>query len=442
MEQDITEAIVHLVLQLAIILVAAKVGGEVCLRLLKVPPVLGELAVGVLIGPFALGAIEVGSLGALFPKPQAYLEAGAGIPLSHELYAFAQVASIVLLFTAGLETDLKLFLRYAGPATLVALGGVALPFAFGVGATVLMGFASSWMDPAALFMGAVMTATSVGITARVLSDLGRMDTPEGVTVVGAAVVDDVLGILVLTVVVGVSAAGGVSAAKVALIGGKAIGFWVALTGLGILASRPISRLMGAFRVAGAEIALALALALLGAALAESFGLAMIIGAYSVGLALSTTRLKRELDEPIMAVYHTLVPVFFVAMGMLVDLPAMGGALVFGLVITALAIVSKVVGCGLPALATGFTALGAARVGVGMLPRGEVALIVAGIGLTRGVIEGDLFGVSILMTVVTTLLAPIMLVPLFRRRGPGRRREDAAPAQASAATGGHGDGDNS
>lgn len=439
MEQEITKAIVHLVLQLAIILVAAKVGGEVCLRFLKVPPVLGELMVGVLIGPFALGAIEVGSLGALFPKPQEYLETGAGIPLSRELYAFAQVASIVLLFAAGLETDLKQFLRYAGPATLVAMGGVALPFLFGVSATVLMGFASGWTDPAALFMGAVMTATSVGITARVLSDLGRMDTPEGVTIVGAAVVDDVLGILVLAIVVGIGAAGGVSAATVAQIGGKAIGFWLALTGLGVLASRPISRLMGAFRVAGAQIALALALAFLGAALAESFGLAMIIGAYSVGLALSTTRLRRELEEPITAVYHALVPVFFVAMGMLVDLSAMGNGLLFGLVITLLAIVGKVVGCGLPALATGFNRLGAARVGIGMLPRGEVALIVAGIGLTRGAIAGDLFGVSILMTVVTTLLAPIVLAPLFRRKGRGRRREGAAPARGSAVDGGHGGG---
>ncbi|MBI4311350.1 MAG: cation:proton antiporter [Chloroflexi bacterium] len=437
MEQDVTEIVVHLVLQLAVMLVAAKLGGELCIRVFKAPPVLGELAAGILIGPFALGAVELGSFGALFPMPHEFAETGAGIPLSNELYAIAQVASIVLLFAAGLETDLKLFLKYAGPATLVAVGGVVFPFAFGVGATVLMGFAGGWMDPEALFMGAIMTATSVGITARVLSDIGRMDSPEGVTVVAAAVVDDVLGIIVLSVVVGIAASGGVSAGSVALIGGKAVGFWIAFTGLGILVSRPLSRLMGTFRVAGAELALALALAFLGAVLAESFGLAMIIGAYSAGLALSNTRLKRELEEPIMAVYHALVPVFFVAMGMLVNVSTMGSALAFGAVITALAIVGKVAGCGLPALATGFNLRGAARIGIGMLPRGEVALIVAGIGLTRGVIEQDLFGVSILMTVVTTLIAPVVLVPLFRGDGSGRRHEGREAERAAAKEGGQG-----
>ena len=130
----------------------------------------------------------------------------------------------------------------------------------------------------------------------------------------------------------------------------------------------------------------------------------------------------------MSVYHFLVPVFFVAMGMLVDIRVMGGALLFGLVVSALAILSKVVGCGLPALVTGFNKLGAARIGVGMLPRGEVALIIAGIGLSRGVVEQELFGVSILMTVVTTLLAPIFLVPLFRYAASGRRHSERAEGE--------------
>ncbi|MBI4338849.1 MAG: cation:proton antiporter [Chloroflexi bacterium] len=439
MEQELTERIVHLVLQLAIILVAAKVAGELCLRILKVPPVLGELVAGIIIGPFALGAISLGSFGALFPTPHSDGATAAGIPLSPELYAIAQVASIVLLFAAGLETDLKQFLRYAGPASLVASGGVLLPFVLGAGATVLFGFTQSWMEPEALFMGAIMTATSIGITARVLGDLGRLDSPEGVTVVGAAVLDDVLGIMMLTIVVGISASGSVSPGGVAIIGGKAIGFWIALTGLGILVSMPVSRLLGWFKVPGAELALALALAFLGAALAEGFGLAMIIGAYSMGLALSQTRLARELEEPITAVYHALVPVFFVSMGMLVNVPAMGSALLFGLVISALGIIGKLVGCGLPALATGFNLRGAMRVGVGMLPRGEVALIVAGIGLARGVVEQDLFGVSIMMTVVTTLLAPILLVPLFQRGGEGHRSAKhmaaASPAPDEAGAGG-------
>ncbi|MFC1935854.1 cation:proton antiporter [Chloroflexota bacterium] len=420
MEHDVTEVVVRLIYQLAIILLAAKVGGEVCFRYLKVPPVLGELVAGIIIGPFALGGLVLGDIGPLFPKPPGFSETAGGIPLSTELYSIAQIAAVVLLFTAGLETNLRQFLRYAGPASLVALGGVVLPFVFGVWATVLFGFADGLADPKALFMGAILTATSVGITARVLSDLRRLDSPEGVTVIAAAVVDDVLGVLILTVVVGMSASGSFSLSEVGIIGAKAVGFWLSLIVLGILLSKHISRVFESFRVAGAGIALSLALAFLAAGLAESFGLAMIIGAYSIGLALSNTTLAERLEEPLTAVYHALVPIFFVAMGMLVDLSAVQGALVFGLVVTLLAVVSKVAGSGLPALGAGFNLLGASRVGVGMLPRGEVALIIAGIGLTRGVVDADLFGVSIMMTVVTTLVAPILLVPLFQRGGSGRR----------------------
>jgi len=420
MEQDLTEVVAHLLYQLAIILLAAKLAGEVCLRYLKINPVLGELVAGIIIGPFALGGLLVGGIGPLFPMPEGLSGVQAGIPLSRELYSVAQIGAVVLLFAVGLETNLRQFLRYAGPASLVALGGVVIPFALGAWATVLFGFADGFADPKALFMGAILTATSVGITARVLTDIRRLNSPEGATIIAAAVVDDVLAILVLTVVVGMSASGSVSPSEVGLIGAKVVGFWLGLLGLGLLASKPLSRVVDSFRVPGAVIAVSLALAFLAAALAESFGLAMVIGAYTIGLALSNTTLAQRLKEPIAAVYNVVVPVFFVAMGMLVDLSAVQGVLVFGLVVTLLAVVSKVVGSGLPAMAAGFNLLGASRVGIGMLPRGEMALIIAGIGLARGVIDADLFSVSIMMTVVTTLAAPILLVPLFQRGGSGWR----------------------
>ena len=434
MEQTVTEMAVRLVYQLALILLAAKLGGELCVRFLKIPPVLGELGAGIIIGPFALGGVTVADFGPIFPMPDGGAAGSTGIPVSTELYSFSQAAAIVLLFTAGLDTNLKQFLKYAGPALLVATGGVFLPFFLGAWVTVLFGFAQGFGDPRALFMGAVLTATSVGITARVLNDLRRLDSPEGVTVIAAAVVDDVLGILVLTVVVGINGSGHVSLAQIGVIGAKALGFWVALTGAGILLSKPLSRLLESFRVPGAGIALSLALAFLAAALAQSVGLAMIIGAYSIGLALSSTSLARRLEEQMAGVYHAYVPVFFVVMGMLVDISAVRGSLVFALVVTALAIVSKILGCGLPALATGFNLLGASRVGIGMLPRGEVALIIAGIGLAYGIIDADLFGVAIIMTVVTTFMAPILLVPLFRRGGSGRwAREARARDDPSKAT---------
>ena len=423
-ESDAAELVIQLLIQLAVILFVAKIAGELATRFLKLPTVLAELAAGVAIGPFALGSIEIPGFGPLFPLP---LVDGvpAAIPVSNELFALAQIGSIFLLFAIGLETNLRQFLRYVAPATAVAIGGVVVPFALGVGATVLFGFAGEggFTSPEALFMGAILTATSVGITARVLADLGRLDSPEGVTILGAAVVDDVLGILVLTVVVGISAAGTFSASTVGWIAFKAIAFWLGLTVVGILAAPYIERVVNGFRVQSAALVLTAALALLAAGMAEIFGLAFIIGAFSIGLALSITNLGHRVDEELVPVTAILVPVFFVVMGMLVDVGSMLNALVFGLIISGLAVLSKLFGSGVPALFSGFNLRGSSRIGVGMTPRGEVALIIAGIGLSQGVIGQNLFGVSILMTVITTLAAPIVLIPLFKQGGSGLRRPE-------------------
>ena len=421
------EGVTRLVFQLGAILIAAKVGGEVFERYLKMPAVLGELAAGIAIGPFALGGLDVPGVGPLFEAVRGVAETAEEftIPVSSELWAIAQVGSIVLLFMAGIETDLRLFLQYARPATLVAIGGVLVPFAFGVLLTVAFGFADGPGDLKALFIGAVLTATSIGITVRVLGDMRRLGTPEGVTILGAAVLDDVLGILVLTIVVSLGGEEEFVAADIGLAAAKTLGFWIALTAGGILLSKQISALLGKFQVSGASLALALALAFLAAGLAESFGLAMIIGAFSIGLALSGTDLAHRLDEPLRAVYDALVPIFFVVTGMLVDLTALGGVLGFGLVLTAAAVIGKLGGSGLPALFAGFNRRGAWRVGVGMLPRGEVALIMAGIGISSGIIGPQLYGVAILMTVITTAVAPPLLAQSFKNDSPGLR---AAPPE--------------
>ncbi len=405
----------RLVLQLAVILIAAKLVGEVFERFLKMPAVLGELAAGIII---AVGAVQFKYVGSLF---EIHTGSGPSIPVSEPLlWAISQVGSVVLLFVAGLETDLRQFLRYARPATIVAIGGVVLPFVFGDALTVAFGYAEGFGDVRALFIGAVMTATSIGITVRVMSDLRRLGTPEGVTILGAAVLDDVVGILILTIVVGLAETGDISAGSIGLVAFKTIGFWLALTGIGILASRHISRFLQSLRVSGAAVALSLALALLAAGLAESFGLAMIIGAFSIGLALSDTDLAHKLEKPLMAVYAALVPIFFVVMGMLVDVRTLGGVLGFGMVLTVLAVIGKVAGSGLPALLAGFNRRGSWRIGVGMLPRGEVALIMAGIGVSSGIIDSNLYGVAILMTIVTTALAPPILAISFRGGESGLR----------------------
>ena len=423
---SIIEHTMHLIIQLSVILFAAKLGGEFAQRFLRMPPVLGELAAGVIIGPFALGAFAIPGYGPLFPNVLATISPHSGsLPISSELYALSQVASIVLLFVIGLETDLRQFVRYAGPAFGVALGGVILPFALGLAGTALLsssllGKPLGFTSPEALFMAAAMTATSIGITARVLTDMNAIDTPEGVTIVAAAVMDDVVGIIILTVVVGVSLTGAISASNIAWVSFKAIAFWLVLTGVGIWTAPYISSFIKRFTVGGAPIGIFLALAFLAAGLSEFMGLALIIGAYSMGLALSRTDLAHNVRDQFDAIFHALVPIFFVVMGMLVDVRVMADALSFGIAITVLATLGKVLGSGLPATLTGFNMRGSWRIGFGMLPRGEVGLIIAGIGLSRGAIGQDIFGVAIFMTVITTVIASIALVPLFRWDGSGRR----------------------
>ena len=439
MGEDFTHSAVILAMQLGIILVAAKLAGEFTERILRQPAVIGELVAGIIIGTVAIHGFEplgyepIGLFEELFEPP----EEGAVIPVPKTLFVFGQVAAIILLLETGLNTNLKAFLRFVPQASVVAIGGVVVPFALGAYATVLFGFADSFFSAPALFVGTIMTATSVGITARVLADLLRLDSPEGVTILGAAVVDDVLGILILTVVVGVTAGESVGAAteaasfewtEVAVVGAKAIGFWLVLTVGGILGAKYIVRAINSIRVEGAAIAIVFGIGLFAAALAEMFGLAMIIGAYSVGLALSQTELRNQLHQPLNGLYHAMVPIFFVVMGTMVDIQAMVDALGFGLVIVVLAIIGKVAGSGIPALAAGFSRIGAWRVGVGMTPRGEVGLIVAGIGVSQGLIGQDLFGVAILMTIATTLIAPAVLVPAFRNNAPGLRKEQAMESQ--------------
>ncbi|MBI4307095.1 MAG: cation:proton antiporter [Chloroflexi bacterium] len=420
--------VADLVVRLAIILFAAKIGAEIAGRFLRIPPVLGELGAGIAIGPFALGGLSIGGIGPVFEVPH-----DSTVPIANELFFIAQAAAVILLFQAGLETNRRQFFKYVGPATAVAMGGVILPLSLGVAATLLFGFGSTAsirdLGPA-LFVGAAMTATSVGITARVLADIRRLDTPEGVTILGAAVVDDVLGILVLAVVIGIEETGAISAASIGIIAAKAVGFWLGLTAVGILASRPLSAAIGKFRSTGASLALGLAVAFAAAGLAESFGLAMIIGAYSIGLALSETDLRHRIEEPMLIVSQFLVPVFFVVIGMQVDVPAiLRGALVFGAVLSVLAIASKIVGAGAPAYAVGFNTRGTLRIAIGMVPRGEVALIIAGIGLASGAINSEIFGVVILMTVATTIVAPLLLVPAFKDGTSGLRK---SPATGQAA----------
>jgi Kef-type K+ transport system membrane component KefB/mannitol/fructose-specific phosphotransferase system IIA component (Ntr-type) len=435
---NVTEVMSELVLQIGIILFAVRLGGRL-VKKIGVPPVLGELLAGVAIGPYALGSI------ALPGFPHGIFPLGEGsLAVSTELYAFATVASIILLFASGLETDLGLFLRYSVAGGVIGIGGAVVSFAAGAFCGVAL-LKAPFMDPRCLFLGILSTATSVGITARILSDQKKMDSPEGVTILAAAVFDDVLGIIMLAVVLGIvalvsghagggiSAKGGIAAQAILGIAGKAFGIWLGFTALGLVFSRQIASFLKMFKHTFDFSVLALGIALILAGLFEKQGLAMIIGAYIAGLSLSKTDIAAVIQERIHGLYEFFVPLFFAVMGMMVNVREIASApvLIFGAVYTLAAILAKVIGCGGPALLLGFNGKGAFRIGAGMVPRGEVALIIAGIGLASGALTNQLFSVIILMTLVTTLAAPPLLNMALAIAGQGTRKpvkdEDSAQA---------------
>ncbi len=408
-----THLMTMLVLQLAVIIIAAKILGWIFQNKLKQPRVLGELAAGMIIGPYALGSLHIPALhGALFPLPDTTL------PVTPELYGFAIVASIILLFSAGLETDLPTFLRFSGKGSLIGMGGVILSFFLGDIVTVIF-FEDvvHFMDPKALFLGTLSTATSVGITARILSERRKMSSPEGVTILAAAVLDDVIGIILLAVVVGVvkveTSGVGVPWGEIGIIAVKAFGFWLISTVIGILVAPKLAKNLKRFKSMDMIAIISFGLALFLSGLSEMVGLAMIIGAYVIGLALSQTDVAHDTRERLLGIYNFFVPIFFTIMGMMVNFAAMKGVLLFGLIYTAAAFAGKIFGCGFPAFLVGFNLKGALRIGAGMLPRGEVTLIIAGIGLSSGVIGQDMFGVAIITLLSASIIAPPYLIKTFQ-----------------------------
>ncbi len=426
---DLLARMMHLVIQLGVILFAAKLG-NILFERLKMPGVLGELAAGMLIGPYALGGIGFyGFAGGLFPQYH-------GMAVWPELYGLTIIASVVLMFMVGLETDLGLLLRYSVAGGLVGAGGVVLSMLAGASLGVafgasLFGRPIGLFSPEALFLGIACTATSVGITARILSERRKLESPEGVTILSAAVIDDVIGIILLAVVMGIASArasaGGVDWGHIGIVAAKAVGVWLTATVLGLVASRKISTVLKWFGERTAIAILALGLALVLAGLFEEAGLAMIIGAYVMGLSLSRADISHLVREKLHPIYELLVPVFFAVMGMQINFAVLADPMVlgFGLAYAAIGLVAKLAGCGIPAALAGFNLRGAARIGVGMAPRGEVGLIIAGIGLANGFLNEAVFAAVVIMVVVNTLAAPPLLVKLFAKDVAGTRRQPPA-----------------
>lgn len=421
----------NLVLQLAVIIIMAKLFG-ILFDKMKLPAVLGELFAGIVIGPYLLGKIPLPG----FPEGLFPLAEGGGLPITVELYGFAIIASILLLFMAGLETDLKLLKRFAFSGSVIGIGGVVVSFFIGAYTGVLFlpyffpeSFSSplSILDPSCLFIGVLSTATSVGITARILSERRQMDSPEGVSILAAAVIDDVLGIILLAIVLGIAKASKVHPGEISIawshIGGialKAISVWLGVTCMGLLFAHKLSSILKKFTKPLAFSLMALAFALLLSSMFEKAGLAMIIGAYVMGIILSKTDLSYVIQEALHPLHEFFVPVFFTISGMLINLNEFSSKEVFffGLIYSAGAIIAKLIGCGLPARLLKFNQLGSMRIGLGMATRGEVALIIASIGLSNHILNNQVFGAVVMMPLVSAMLVPPLLNKLFMSQKKG------------------------
>jgi Kef-type K+ transport system membrane component KefB len=387
-------------LALVIILVVAKLGGDLAVRL-RQPAVLGELVGGVVIGNLALAGIS----------GLEWLKTDASVDM------LSRIGVLMLLFEVGLESTVGQMLKVGLSSLLVATLGVAAPFALGWGV-------GAWLLPEQgvyvhAFIGATLTATSVGITARVLKDLGRSQSSEARVVLGAAVIDDVLGLVILAVVTGVIAAAGrgtaLAAGDVALTLGKAMAFLVGALALGVLLSKRLFSLAAKMRARGVLLATGLALCFFLSWLSGEIGLAPIVGAFAAGLILEDVHYRDFVDRGEHGLEHLihpissfLVPIFFVVMGMRTDLKSFLQPGVAGLAaaLTVAAILGKQV-CALGVLGKGVDRL---SVGLGMIPRGEVGLIFANIGLSlsiggQRIISDATFSAVVVMVIVTTMVTP-------------------------------------
>ena len=392
------EAQSDLLLVLALILVAGKLASHLGQRV-GLPTAVAKICVGLAIGPAALGFVSDGGT----------------------LEAFSTIGVILLMFLAGLETDMATMRRVSLPAFAVAVGGVLLPFLGGVG----IGYAFGLEATETLFLGAILTATSVSISAQTLRELGRLQSRAGTTILAAAVIDDVLGIVVLAFVFSLAGDGDPVVA---------IGKMLAFLPLAYLAGRAISGGLGprihAHLSEDAQLAVAIAAALALAWAAEHLGgVAAVTGAYMAGLLIVQTPLGERVTHGLNWVgYSFFVPLFFVAIGLKADFASLGEAPWLVVALIGVAVAGKVIGCYAGARVGRFGHRESVTVGIGMMSRGEVALVIAAAGLDAGVVEGSIFSAAVLMTLTTTLLTPILL-----KLWTGREEEpEAALAPFAAA----------
>ncbi len=388
---------IQVVIGVCVLLFAAKLMAELFVRL-KLPIVLGELIAGMIVGPFAFG-----SLFTIGGEPL--------LQLSGEIKILGEIGAIVILFMAGLEMTPREFLRGGKASFTVGTLGVILPFVAGFFVLQLFGFHTYQ----AMLVATALTATSIAISVQVLSEYGKLKSAEARLIIGAAVVDDILAIAVLSIVTSIG--GGTDTVDVVEISFtilKVLGFFAAMAIVAIFVVPKIAA-SSMWKAGGSVEGVVTAVFFGTAGLAASIGLSPILGSFVVGMALASSKVFERVEHYISKLGLIFAPLFFAIIGAQVDFRGLSPEiLILAAIVIAIAITTKLAGCGLPAWIFLKNKQQAKRVGIGMISRGEVGLIVAGVGLTSGVLTSDVYSTIIIMVAVTTLITPIWLKLEYRK----------------------------
>jgi Kef-type K+ transport system membrane component KefB len=393
------EAIIHVLISLAVLLFAAKIFAEIFNKL-KLPAVLGELIAGIIVGPFALGSIPI-----FDGKPLVILD--------ETVHQIGEIAGLVILFIAGLHITPREFLRGGAASFTIGALGVIVPFFLGYYVFTIFGLDGLQ----SVMIATALTATSIAISVSVLGELGKMQTREAKMILGAAIVDDILAIAVLSVVVSMVQTGNLSPniIDVIFLILKILGIFAALLVGAIVVVPRILHAERLWKARGSIEGIVTASFFGASAIAAAVGLSPIVGAFSVGMAVASTKLIKRVEEYVDKLEIIFAPLFFAIIGAQVNLTGLNLEVLFlSAVMIIVAIVSKLSGCGVPALLFLRNKSKSMKVGIGMISRGEVGLIVAGIGVTSGALSPNIYTTVIIMVAITTLITPIWLKKAYSK----------------------------
>ena len=400
---------IETIIGVGILLFAAKLMAELFLRL-KLPIVLGELIAGMIVGPFALGGLQI-------------IDGKQLLQINDEIRILGEMGAIVILFMAGLEMTPKEFLKGGKAAFVVGTLGVVIPFFVGLAVFQFFGFDALQ----SMLIATALTATSIAISIQVLSEFGKIKTPEARLIIGAAIVDDILAIAVLSVVTSIAGSDGgvdnIDITEIVITILQVLGFFAIML---IVAVVVIPKVITPriWKAKGSVEGIATAAFFGAAALAGSIGLSPIVGAFAVGMALSTTKVFDKIENYVGKIGLIFAPLFFAIIGAQVDLRAVDlNIMILSGAIIIVAVTTKLFGCGLPAMYFLKSKQQGLRVGIGMISRGEVGLIVAGVGVTAGVLTSEVYSTIIIMVVVTTIITPIWLKIEYRKE---QRNDSSQP----------------